>query len=1621
MLSHFGSQATQSKGKARASGSKDLFVKTLQECGAVCENGVVSIECSPVTLRVRLECRLKQMGHVPSVVKNFTTGFLEFTEPAIASADEEAREAFRPSQGLHAFGGTGARPVALERFANLKALLIQVVQVERDEDSARNHTVKDFRIASNYSIAKILLSINILQSKMIDILMAKIPQVMNVAVPENASLNENLPRLILHQFRFLDSVSDSKLLTAKLVDLLEATGREVNVQRDVIECIPEIMPDCGLKDIVIALKVCMETNDDVTVAVLDTLGTIGLPSDLLPDIMETVLGALVEPEVESLPVIIKFLFQTGDPDNIAELVSKIREAMSLQTVSEILNAKESVGSGATLIFDTLKSGIIRQKLVLDAWLALIIDLKQAENHKPIDVIILLLLRSEISIQKRVDKIYRQKVEGGLLPDDVIRKAIVAYFKGLQQYFPSILSLTESLVREDKQYHGVASMMYRSCFSVFDTHNRQQLIGCIVAHIGSGIPSEVDCGLNILLDLTNDCAEAVLKFSIFVKSLLDYLDQLGIHQIRVLYEIFAALALHKPIEAEDEASEAEITFESGLLSDMRIIIRKQLGSDDPKFKQMGVLGAMALIKRLVSVDSEGLVKTTGNLATAAGGSSNIKNQAAQQSSVSCKVAIKFVEQIYRSCEHGSIQCLTLLFDELSYLIGHSMLQEKFIAWINDSFSETFVNHFLIDEPIALLEKIDVADVKGEIWFQAKEEENSTGREEMVPETIFTDVVEATIKDCEIEEESEPEITNCISILPLAAWAFTGKSTREIPRVLSSDEAMDEDENERGQLSLEKQLIMLLPASLKFLQVSELASRNSLLGLGQVLNMGLVMFEKDTMNVAMTSLTAEVCCSAVFAAINLFHETLNAFSKKSVLNDADLPDCAQKCLARVRHLLELESYLEKLMAHAPRWAPVGFFRDGDLGQDELLDLPDPSEDDIVDEDTQLPAAAGTRKSQKSKKGKAKLKIASRFSKPSELKPIMRELEIDVFNLLTDSHLRLPTPDNMESLKAGDGIEDIIQFPELRFFLNELKFKLEYLTGSQAKEKANTSRYGLLLGGSVGFSNLVRIDTKELVLSLAALAPVLCSALESAYTELRKAQQEHEQIGEALDRQHIQTVWDTFDAVLKCFTLMLQWPALKKSKLRVFLLKSVAMRGNPDLDLIPTQGVGKTIEKCAVEAHQYFMAFKDHLPSIGSSILLLKLLIELHSLCLPESDTLEVMRKEVGVYAKEQLSSNWEEKKNRVDLVTSMLPAQIQNSDCSTEIIFEYASIAFKGLFDQNEHVCAKYPMLDKTIFPTFYKIVFQELITVVDQLKTDAPIPDEQYVDRVTDVAQSFRSMVELVKRISDDGKILSILLRTAKGFVASFVKNVLPPLTRSFKSMKADVLGVFKVVQGGTRILQALVNEVKSKKDMSLLPHVPPLRKVLEAFLFEVKKHMIDNDTSGFTMANLKIKNLRGETVPSEITDSDNENQSEREEKTKRKRNVKKAEKAAATQSEAQKRRKTSPENSKTSGDASDSSGDQNDELEQGEETEAPQDDCEGAESDEGDKQVSDCTTRIPIPEDAEDEDEEEMALERPRNKGKPEPQSEPDQPDEEDNEDEDEDPPVMVRVSAEILVNLTKR
>ncbi|KAJ8788119.1 hypothetical protein J1605_005418 [Eschrichtius robustus] len=119
----------------------------------------------------------------------------------------------------------------------------------------------------------------------------------------------------------------------------------------------------------------------------------------------------------------------------------------------------------------------------------------------------------------------------------------------------------------------------------------EVIGALVTHICSGNEAEVDTALDVLLELVVLNPSAMRLNAVFVKGILDYLDNMSPQQIRKLFYILSTLAFSKQHEAS-----------SHIQDDMHLVIRKQLSSTMFKYKLIGIIGAVTMAG-IIAADSE----------------------------------------------------------------------------------------------------------------------------------------------------------------------------------------------------------------------------------------------------------------------------------------------------------------------------------------------------------------------------------------------------------------------------------------------------------------------------------------------------------------------------------------------------------------------------------------------------------------------------------------------------------------------------------------------------------------------------------------------------------------------------------------------------------------------------------------------------------------------------------------------------------------------------------------------------------------------------------------------------------------------------------------------------------
>lgn len=94
----------------------------------------------------------------------------------------------------------------------------------------------------------------------------------------------------------------------------------LDIQREIIGSLPEVLDDRAAEAVVDELTGLMEDHSELTVSVLDTLANLSLPENAVDEIRDYVLERLGGYDVDAMPVIIRFVLQSSSPKVLVHFI-----------------------------------------------------------------------------------------------------------------------------------------------------------------------------------------------------------------------------------------------------------------------------------------------------------------------------------------------------------------------------------------------------------------------------------------------------------------------------------------------------------------------------------------------------------------------------------------------------------------------------------------------------------------------------------------------------------------------------------------------------------------------------------------------------------------------------------------------------------------------------------------------------------------------------------------------------------------------------------------------------------------------------------------------------------------------------------------------------------------------------------------------------------------------------------------------------------------------------------------------------------------------------------------------------------------------------------------------------
>ncbi|KAJ0068462.1 hypothetical protein NL108_008405, partial [Boleophthalmus pectinirostris] len=1339
-----------------------------------------------VIFQKRIQKQLQKSPKYPDIVKEFITGLETHIEDA-------------------------------ERF---KILLLPCVPQTKMDDSSYSSSFQE-------SLLRMLLGVEILQTLIINTLLEKVPEYMLEGTSDGGL---SIPRMIINQLKWLDRVMDSKELSSKLMELVSVAP--VEVQRDIITSLPEILEDSQHNDIARELNSLLQENTQLTVPILDALSSLNLSSTILTEVRTAVMATLAAVQLEDLPVVVKFILHSISASDALEVVSSLRKKLELEqcvlpsVLQESQNRLKNKATQAyvvkfkvagnqdsiTLILDGIKTAVRFQKTISEAWLKAIETVDEPEDHKVVDLLVLFILHTTNSNQSRkgAERVMKNKVKSGLFQETLLQKTFKDYAQVMRVYFPSILALAQGLLRfHDPSVVPFGGHMYRHSFTAFDSYCQQEVVGALVTHVCSGVGGEVDMALELLCGLATENPKDMALYAVFVKGILDYMDNLSPQQIRKLFYLLSTLAFGEQQQG------------SHIQDDMHIVIRKQLSSTVPKYKRIGIIGAVMIIGSMGAYRSKCKETQNGSLPQ------DTKRQ------------LTALLELLQSSSESSPEAAALYYDELANLIVTANLDPHVQEMIGKSVLNDFQDDFVVDLS---------PNISGSFPLPACSMYNLD------------------------EDDSQEQIA--INLLPLLA--------KETPH---KGETQKENEKKVSVLCLSP-FFRLLRLCEEKTHKGDLEEIDALLGCPLIVTDLNVIDKAETLSKS----EKEFLCTLLFHTINWFREVVNAFCKQ---NDAEMK---MKVMTRLQNITYLHTQLEKALSVTPGYIPPVANFDGEIIEGVVPNSVATVNKGKKESAGKKRKAPGKTPSQSSSQHDESnnAEESQQKQKEKEVKPgaglgayraFFRELDFEVLSVL---QCGLISCSHLNSRMNTEVREEVLLGPsELVFLLEDMLQKVEFsLHASPAK------RAPFLKGKvdkSVGFSHLQQKSPKDIASCCVQLLPALCSHLENCHNYFQTLLSENNGVvdGPATDSQEYHLMSQSYQLLLQILNTILNWSGFSQPGQRNSLKKALEVFAGR-LKEEETELSLEQLVKCSFE---YLQNFRNTMPSLSTALCLMQLL----STVSEKGGHAATYRKQKASLARQFLNQEWvtatgeREKGTKFNETLHTLLRYFISVSPVISVVFwifcfkwceyiyyslylEYVDdvlkaveeIAGEGISElinaAKDESSASWPTLHRQTFLVYYKALMAILEKSVRRIPAakmgdNVEIQSEKLLTWNLAV-RDFHVLVNLVK-VFDSRPVLNVCLKYGRLFLESFLKLCMPLLDCSFKKHKEDVQSLLKTFQLSTRQLHHMCGHSKLHQDMSLTNHVPALKKSLELFVYRVKAMLtINNCQEAFWMGNLKNRNLK---------------------------------------------------------------------------------------------------------------------------------------------------------------------
>lgn len=608
-------------------------------------------------------------------------------------------------------------------------------------------------IVESSSLVKILLRVDVLQSTLLTALVQKLPELAAVSEEEeDDGINNDVPRLIFSNIRWLDHIVDTSALTMTFVECLTVLAsssssceRTRQILLDAIATLPDILNDYNAlvisheddangeeeqSSILATLQHLRVEDPTLLIPCLDAVGSLPLTDSQFEDVTRDALEALANVERWALPALTTFLMNNC-PQGISSsssLADEVIEAMRNLPLGKenydddyAMDTSPNCGGrndSEAVMIESLSRGFAHRS---DLTSALVKSIKETTpgNHLPADIWLLACVATANHHKAKVKSIIRSKANNGGFTPQLLRQSLSGNGTALTSLFStSLCEMADGLLRSsDNAACELGVTLYEILFQEFkDSMQRSDVISSLVTHICSGVgvkEAEVDAAMRVfscIIDKGDDGPRALRSFNPLLLGMLEFLHQMTTSQVRRLFLLLFAAGGDK--NDEMTGGLGDMSGVGGACDDIQIVIEKNLSHGQIANKRIGIIGTVAyavtrsaeLLAQQNSMEEEQTDATCMPVGAAASSSPIVKDitEKIEKAYSKCQPVVSkrtldtnMTESNMIATSNSSGSAAAFMLDELCYAVKGGRLVNEIREWLDDKYQLEFENMFVGD--------------------------------------------------------------------------------------------------------------------------------------------------------------------------------------------------------------------------------------------------------------------------------------------------------------------------------------------------------------------------------------------------------------------------------------------------------------------------------------------------------------------------------------------------------------------------------------------------------------------------------------------------------------------------------------------------------------------------------------------------------------------------------------------------------------------------------------------------------------------------------------------------------------------------------------------------------------